>query len=210
MEIIDDLLPTMPEPTSWPYKKWYSVDKVWYYHTEDEGGSPNYDKRFYSMVDPQIRVLCHFLHLKGLETAPSCQGHFYDRSELKKAWNRLKSDERVIRRKGLEVSDSETGDKILFQNKKYQTPWPTFEVFEKEVFVKQRIGYMGIAVPDKLKNISAEIKALDLNSQYATLETADRSNDKHDLFHLIVKAPNEEEQAKEWKRLTDLFFRLLN
>jgi len=209
MQTINNLNPSILDEISWTFERFYSGNMVCYYSENDENVVPKYDTHFYDNLDSDLRVLSALLHTSGVDTFPGCQGSFLDRNNLKKQWNEIKSDERLIKKGGLEVCSFQTGEKSTFQKSKYQLPWNIFQDFEKEVSNKQKIGHLVISVPEKLNNISDKLKELGRFSRHTHIDFIKKTDDMKDLFYIVVKSTNEKQQKEEWIKLTNLFFMYL-
>tara|TARA_B100000614_G_scaffold262909_1_gene301001 strand:+ start:489353 stop:490000 length:648 start_codon:yes stop_codon:yes gene_type:complete len=210
LEVIDDLSPSMPSIGSWPFEKWHSTNNTGYYHKSSEAPSPKYDNESYALLDPILRPLCLSLHQQNILTTPSRSGSFYERSDLKQVWNQLKAEERLIRRRGLSVTNADTKEQVLFTNKRYQLPWNTFEDFEKEADASHRIGCLGIIVPENLQRLSEKLKEFNYSTSYTKVEHAADLDGGSQLFHVTVQAPDEDQQTQEWRLVTVFFLKLLN
>src|SRR4051812_37377333 len=107
----------------WPVSKWFYANPLWYYHRPGTDEEINATRKFYQLVDPDLRQLCHLLNSAGLRTCPSCQGHFYERNRFENIWTELTREQDEIRDGGLVVKDSETDKEFLFKDKNYALPW---------------------------------------------------------------------------------------
>jgi hypothetical protein len=135
------------EHQRWPVSKWFYANPLWYYHRDgtDEEIVPN--RKFYQLVDPDLREICRELNDAGLHTTPSCQGHFYPRERFERIWDELKREEPQIVGSGLVVKDSETDAEYLFRDPSYRVPWANFDGFYAKAADHQGTGYLGIVVP---------------------------------------------------------------
>ena len=134
----------------WAVSKWFFANPLWYYHRlgTDEQIVP--DRRFYQLVDPELRGLCKVLHEADLHTTPSCQGHFYAQERFERIWEELRREADAIRNDGLLVRDSETQEPYRFADGDYHLPWTRFDHFHGQANAHQGIGYIGILVrPDQ-------------------------------------------------------------
>jgi len=138
-----DLLPHQ----RWAISKWYYANALWYYHRDGTGEEIVPNRKFYQLVDPDLREICRELLDAGLQTTPSCQGHFYPRERFEKIWDELKREEPPITHGGLIVKDSETDREFLFRDLRYRVPWPNFADFHTAATEHQGTGYLGIIVP---------------------------------------------------------------
>src|SRR5688572_20076591 len=120
-----DLLPHQ----RWAVSKWFYANPVWYYHRDGTDEEIVANRKFYQLVDPDLREICRELLEAGLQTTPSCQGHFYPRERFEKIWDELKREEPAIVGDGLVVKDSETDREYLFHDPNFRVPWPDFATF---------------------------------------------------------------------------------
>lgn len=197
-----DLLPHR----RWGVRKWFYASPLWYYH----GPSPDHrvqaDSQFYALMDPNLRPLCRLLHQAGVRTTPSCQGHFYPREHFQRVWGQITRDAAAITQAGLPVRDSETGRLYLFRNPAYTVPWPTFEAFHDQVALHQTTGYLGILLPRERSELYESFLAGGHRSRTSAMlfdPYLGRLLASY-VFHLFVHTPNPEQQARQWRYLTDL------
>ena len=54
-----------------PLRKWYYANPLWYYHAPAFEHPLRTDQKFFKLVDPALRELCHVLLEAGLCTTPS-------------------------------------------------------------------------------------------------------------------------------------------
>jgi hypothetical protein len=198
-----DLLPHR----QWAISKWFYSSScpspLWYYHRPGTDEEILPDRRFYRLVDPLLREVCHLLNDAGLHTTPSCQGHFYGRERFEHTWDELQREERIIRDHGLAVRDSETGSEYLFASPAYAVPWENFARFYEQASEHQPTGYLGIVAPE------SEIESgRRLAQGYATGSTA--MVEDPDLgqmlggrmFHVLVRCRTLEQRTREWAGFT--------
>ncbi|MCI0677190.1 MAG: hypothetical protein L0Y42_15620 [Phycisphaerales bacterium] len=186
-------------------RKWFYANPLWYYHRRGQTGEINPSRKFYKLVDPELRELCHLLHDAGVHTTPSCQGHFYGRDHFKEIWHELEREQSLIQTSGLTVKDSETDSPFLFRTPTYQLPWPSFEDFYVQAASHQNIGYLGILVPHHLHTLRCRLH----NDPYRT-EFASICFDGElscvlggSLFNIFVHARYPEERHELWSLITD-------
>jgi hypothetical protein len=138
-------------------RKWYSASSCWYYHRRALPGEHESSRRFYQLVDPQLRNICRLLHRNGIHTTPSCQGHFHDREHYQKIWESLEREEQLIRAQGVVVRDSGGGREFVFRACTYELPWPNFEQYYSLVAVEQTQGFLGILLPRNRHAVVCEL-----------------------------------------------------
>src|SRR6185312_8182997 len=135
-----DLLPHR----DWAVSRWFYANPIWYYHRRSAAHEIRPSGKFYQLVDPLLRDVCHLLNDAGLRTTPSCEGHSYPRERFERIWEELKREEPLIRGEGLTVKDSENDEAFLFRQGDYQIPWASFDDFYREASAHQNVGYLGI------------------------------------------------------------------
>jgi hypothetical protein len=188
----------------WPLRKWYYANPHWYYHRKGADGEIVANPKFYQLVDPDLRPVCHLLNRAGLQTTPSCQGHFFERSRFGTIWQVLKREEALIRDEGLVVKDSETDREALFADSNYQLPWKDFDGFFAEAGDHQGTGYLGIVVPRDRPELAERFRQ-PYRTQAATL-----SEDTElgrclggEVFQVLVRTRGVSERSEEWRRFTE-------
>src|SRR5437667_5783792 len=144
---IDGLRADIVPHHQWAISKWYYANPLWYYHRRRTDEEIVTDRKFYQLVDPELRQICHLLNEAGLHTTPSCQGHFYEKQRFEHVWETLTREQSLIRADGLIVKDSETDHEFLFRRPNYSFPWKHFDDFYKQAAAHQGIGYLGVLVP---------------------------------------------------------------
>src|SRR5438552_17455999 len=115
------------EHRQWPLSKWYYANSLWYYHRRRNDDEIVTNWKFYQLVDPELRQICHLLNEAGLQTTPSCQGHFYEKQRFEHVWETLTREQSLIRADGLIVKDSETDHEVLFRCPNYSFQWKQFD-----------------------------------------------------------------------------------
>src|ERR1043165_1765844 len=100
LERISGLKADIVPHRQWPVSKWFYANELWYYHRLGTDEEVVTGRKFYKLVDEDLRELCHVLPEAGLQTTPSCQGHFCDRSCFEKIWQELVREAVAIRGEG--------------------------------------------------------------------------------------------------------------
>lgn len=133
-----------------PNRMWYGGPGGWYYHGPANGKRViRYNERFYSLIDPTLRPLVQLLNEWGLETTPSCEGHFFDRDCFEKIWDTLAAERAKIHNGGMIVEDSESGEAYRFRDKNYELPWRDCDEFCRQAMARQSVGYLGIRLSEQ-------------------------------------------------------------
>jgi len=201
-----DLLPHR----QWAVSKWFYANRLWYYHRPGTDEEIIASPRFYQLVDPELRDLCHLLNEAGLRTMPSCQGHSYPRERFENIWRELERELPQITGEGLIVRDCETDREFLFRDPGYRLPWEEFEDFYHAAGEHQGVGYIGILVPSERAELGKMISAVGENEDLEIRE------DKRvgrlfggRLFHVMVRSPDPLVRAIRWRGITEYFESLL-
>src|SRR5512146_1091716 len=103
MNIVTGLRADIVPHREFAIRKWFYSSPLWYYHRAGTTDEIRADRRFYRLVDPDLRELCRILLDAGLRTTPSCQGHFYPRERFERIWDELQREQPLITGEGLEV-----------------------------------------------------------------------------------------------------------
>lgn len=195
-----DLLPHR----QWAVSRWFYANPIWYYHRRSAAHEIRPSGKFYQLVDPLLREVCHLLNDAGLRTTPSCEGHSYPRERFERIWEELKREEPLIRGDGLEVKDCENDEAFLFRQTDYRIPWPSFEDFYREASAHQNVGYLGILVPNDRPDLAERFAS----SQYTTPATRLRTDDTigtllgGTLFEVRVETTDATTRVAEWRAFT--------
>jgi hypothetical protein len=188
----------------WPISKWYYANSLWYYHRRRGDDEIVTNWKFYQLVDPDLRHICHLLNQAGLGTTPSCQGHFYEQQRFEHIWQVLTRERDLIRGDGLIVKDSETDRERLFKQSDYALEWRDFGAFFAEAAGHQGTGYLGVLVPRERED------TVDLFREgYRT--PASEVREEPDLgrilggfmFSMYVRTNGSAERSEEWRKLTE-------
>ena len=175
-------------------------DELWYYHGDRESISLPENPDFEDTVDPDLKPLVEFLHLRRIPTTPSCSGHFPDEDHFKKIWRKLTLEKDLIRTKGLPLEDVETGEKVLFKDPEYELPWEAFSEFFTKKSEHAKGGYLGMWVRDpvlkeRLRHILTGPSKFNYFREVGNLDQAT-------LFALGVRQNDEDAQRKKWEEWT--------
>lgn len=103
---------------------------------------------FIKSVDPALRPLVLWLHRHGVPTGPSCAGHAINKRGFREIYAGLEQDADRIRTAGLVLRDPEDDHDYLMQDKGYQLPWGSFDVFRKVAHEHQPIGWLPFYTTD--------------------------------------------------------------
>jgi len=189
---------------AFPLRKWYYANQLWYYHQPSLVHQLRRDPKFYELVDPELRELCHLLLQAGLCTTPSCQGHLYPRERFAAIWEQLRKEQEAIVADGLPVKDCETDALYLFRDPDYRLPWADFDAFYAEADAHQIQGYIGIAVP----RTHAQLIARLTSDAYVTpVSRIDPDPELtrllgESIFNVHVTAPTPEVRSAAWAAVT--------
>lgn len=195
-----DLLPHR----QWAVSRWFYANPIWYYHRRSAAHEIRPSGKFYQLVDPLLREVCHLLNDAGLRTTPSCEGHSYPRERFERIWEELKREEPLIRGDGLVVKDCENDEAFLFRQADYRIPWPSFDDFYREASAHQNVGYLGILVPNDRPDLAERFAS----SQYTTPATRLRTDDTigtllgGTLFEVRVETTDATTRVAEWRAFT--------
>jgi hypothetical protein len=189
----------------WPVSKWFYANELWYYHRLGTDEEILTGRKFYQLVDDDLRELCYVLIEAGLHTTPSCQGHFYNRQRFEKIWEELLREGQAIRGAGLKMTDSETQKEYLFAEADYRLPWERFEQFYDQAGAQQGIGYIGVIVPADREDLRERIEGVsycDAKSEITYDRILSRILRGH-VFNIFVRSSGPEERGRIWKYITD-------
>ncbi len=205
---IADLDANVVEPRLFPTRRWFAASPLWYYHGPRTGGRTRDDgalrpnRRFYALVDPELRDACRLLLDAGCRTTPSCQGHFYPRAWFAAVWDELRRDLDRITRRGLVVRDSETQRERLFHDRRYRLPWTSFAEFHAAAACGQSRGYLGFVAPERRAALVAALLREDFGGA-ATVRCGARGAASGGRLVSIEIAPRSiAERGRTWTRVT--------
>ncbi len=205
MERITGLRADIVPHREFAIRRWFYAHPLWYYHRLADEHHLNTDPKFYQLVDPELRALCHLLLDAGLQTTPSCQGHFYPRDRFEHIWEELLREKRRIREGGLEVRDSESDRRYLFLDEAYQLPWQTFDDFFAEANPHQNKGYIGVRIPHERVEILGRLRSEPYAGVCGRIEPDAELSAMFDgdVFNIHVDPPSLLERDGEWQAITD-------
>jgi hypothetical protein len=195
----------------WAVRQWFYANPIWYYHRLSATHEICPRGRFYDLIDPLLREICHLANAAGIPTTPSCQGHAYPRERFESIWDQLNRDELEIRGAGLEVKDCESEKRFLCRDNSFVVPWPTFIDFYNEATRHQGIGYLGLILPPTFRDIEHRL----LDDRYHTVTTRTSVDAElapllgGNVFSIYVQAVTEPARTAEWRHVTNYLRALL-
>ncbi len=208
--VMDGLTPAIVAHKLWWRRRWFhAVDGTRYYHAPGPRQPILAGRGFYERLDAQLRPLCRLLHAHGLQTTPSCQGHFHGRSYFEARWEELQREAAAIRSTGLRVIDAESGAQYRFRDPRYHLPWRSFEVFQARSLRHQRTGYLGVLVPVAQHPLLPRLRAGTGQDTCLHLATEDLPYKGERLLHIQVQPRDPDDGIRQWQRVTALFERAL-
>lgn len=86
------------------------------------------DKEMLNKIDPAHRILAHMLVQRGAKIITCFHSEGMERDELETLWNRIKRNEKDIRKNGLKLNMMD-GKSFTYQHKTYTVFWPSLEAF---------------------------------------------------------------------------------
>jgi hypothetical protein len=188
----------------WAISKWFYSNPLWYYHRPGTDERIVLNRRFYQLVDPDLRDLCRLLNERGLHTTPSCQGHFYLRDRFERIWGELRREQVAIASDGLVVKDSETDQPYLFRRADYCLPWADFDTYYAQAAEHQGTGYLGILLPPEGPPLHDQLCDTAGQGLHYQVESDRRTGARLGgiLLHLFVRAPDPAARTAAWGELT--------
>jgi hypothetical protein len=196
----------------WAISKWFYANSIWYYHKRGTDESKKTDRKFYELVDPELRDLCKLLYDHGLHTTPSCQGHLYPRERFEKVWRVLTREADEIRGRGLVLKDSETDRPYLFRDPGYSLAWRSFDEFYAEAGEHQGTGYLGILLPCDCEEVAERLRRLERDGPRVRMFFDEKNGALLGgwLFSILVRPRTDEERHELWRELTGRFGEILS
>lgn len=212
MQDITGLSADLVPHREWALRRWFYAHPLWYYHGRADTHQLISDPKFYELVDPELRRLCHLLLDAGIQTTPSCQGHFYPIERFDHIWEELQREASCIRGEGLEVRDSESDTPHRFRDPEYRLPWPDFPTFLAAINAHQNQGYLGIVIPEQREGLARALRAEPYAKGPARIEHDPELSGAFggETFNILVVPESPEQREGAWTDLTDHVERLLN
>ncbi len=203
MDLIRGLKAEFVPLREFPRRRWFYATPLWYYHGSGPREKVQTDRNFYDLIDPLLREACYSLHRAGIDTTPSCQGHFYPLGYFKEVWGRLQGERQQIQHQGLPVRDCETGRVYLFREAEFRLPWDSFGDFYQAVASRQNEGYLGIQFPAAHRKLAERLVADAYRTNTGRI-VAGSGEDAGDCFSFsLVTAPPDPQQAeRDWSHMT--------
>ncbi len=189
-------------------RRWYHASNLWYYHRPEPAPQPRLDRRFYELIDDDIRDLCRHLHNHGIGTTPSCSGHFHAKAHFLEIWAELQHEADQIRTTGLVVEDCQTRQQLLFRNPSHKLPWGSFHEFRQDVRANQSGGYLGVIFRNDIDGIREQFSHDNLFERNAAYEAREPDAQGNWLLHIMVDASTPDALTLQWN-LVDRHLRQL-
>lgn len=204
-QIVTSLSPIIPPNKDWPFIQYVSENGLFYFmaSSNQEEYNPSITHQY---VDKNAKIAVALVYNAGCKISACFAGSFYPTNEIKKLWNLIKTEERYIRKIGLQVRDSTSNKELLFLDPSYREPWGNLNKFQE--YIESLIcDYIGILVP---VNMSDTIEKLDhgLNSssiRVSKTENILRNNINYVLFDFEIRCSSKDLLIEEWRKLTEFF-----
>jgi hypothetical protein len=192
-------------------RRWYYADPLWYYHRLGTATELNTNRKFYQLIDPELRDLCRLLHEAHVHTTPSCQGHFYDHDHYEGVWELMQREAHAIRTTGLQVTECESGKRYVFYYPAFHIAWPDFAHFYSEAGRNQTQGYLGVLLPRDRHDLICKLHNKPYRSARASIKFDGELSCLlgGSLFAATVKPNDPADRAQQWKAITTYFRELL-
>jgi hypothetical protein len=211
---IDGLRAELVPHCSWAQKRWFYASPIWFYHRRRRRDEPLVaNRRFYELVDPDLRELCHLFLRHGLVTTPSCQGHFYERPRFERIWDELSMEIEQIRGKeGLVVTDCETDRKYRFRDENFELPWKDKDAFCAEAMAHQATGYLGSLVPPERQELIDRLERAAYENEKARFMREEQLSRELNatFFAFTIHADDPTERMELWRIATERIKRVLD
>lgn len=171
----------------------------WYYFYPKRKNNFNYEKNFYQTLDEPLKKVVKYLHQIGLNTTPSCAGHFYPERSFENIYDQLDNQRKKIQNKGLILQNPETGEFYRYRNEDYVLPW------DKDYFVNraedyQSNGCLGIKSPNKNTTLHLTDKPI---KEFKTLY--DKNNN---VIIFLTKSDSVKDRNDKWDYFTEKMMNL--
>jgi hypothetical protein len=188
----------------WALQRWFYRTSLWYYHAPSPKPQLKANSRFFELVDPELKEPCRILLENGIQTTPSCQGHFYKRSRFERIWRDLVRDSFRIAERGLTVRDSETDKIFLFRDRFFELPWRSFGQFYSEAASQQSRGYLGMLIPFDRPMLARRFDADRYRSHAARIKFDRFLSERLDawVFGIHVWPHSPRHRRHEWRRVS--------
>lgn len=149
---------------------------------------------FYSTLDEGLKDLVKYLHEKGIPTTPSCTGHIQNEKKYLEIFDSLSNISKIIKDKGITLSNPETSKKIFYKNPKFSLPFSRDEFLEK-INEYQKWGVLGM---------------VNKNDLYEKLKDVLPVNKVDNLVLILTKGDNQEKINKNWSEITKKIKKTIN
>jgi hypothetical protein len=172
-----------------------STDPRWFYGFAEKGPRAATSARL-DTVDRPLRPIVALCQRAGIQTLPSCSGHFPPEKTLRALYRGIKRDRAWVRGHGLTLRCSESGTLKVYRNPSWAIP--PFEQWAEPVRKAHGIGRIGFVFSDIDPRVIPLIQALrniDRVNAYATrLQRAI-------VVTLTTSARNPAERNMLWERV---------
>lgn len=173
----------------------------WYYFKKQRNPNTITNKDFIKSVDEPLKELVKFLHRKGIKTTPSCSGHHISERDLEKIYNELLEDSLIIKSRGLNFKDIETGRLYFCRDKNYVLPWKK-ENFLKRVEIYQQKGVLGLRLGNRKKVKTLLVENLKENGVKVV--------EKDSTLFIFTEADRQDIIKTTWRKITRLVKKILS
>jgi len=196
-----------------PEKQWYVSPNHsdWYYHSPRKYPLEEMNLKFLeATLDAPLRLLALGINSLGYTTLPSCSGHYKSKEELDEAYSNLIKDAKMIKKDGLVLADTETGEEFLLKDNTWMIPWDRNEFYKVANGGEEKIeGYLGFIVPKKDGYKVGSAIDLAVKANKGCRYEVKRKPNAY-VFELRVHTGKQKSQDRAWENLgDDVMFNLI-
>lgn len=182
---------------------WFSSPnhKNWFYYRPRRNADFN-PVNLNNTLDENIKKINVLLTKNNFKTLPSCEGHNRSDDFVKKVFENLMNDAKLIRTKGLVLQNCENDNLYFLYDPNWNIPFD-FEELKDEIGVNSKVrGYIGFFTNDK-KLIQ---NCIDILNDLGSIEC----RYKKGALEILNLSPNKKERNNNWKAVYDILNVLLN
>jgi len=199
---LQNLSPSIPNIETSPHQRWISDSGTIYYRKTNDPVIYKEERDIYNSIDSDMIISHMILSKNGCPSIPYKNASSKTKNAIRAEFNTLKKEEGIIRKTGVRVKSSETGEYEVFIDSKYRMPWGKFEDYFMHMEKEQEVGKMAIFVPsDKTETLNI-LKENKYDSSYANIAFCRKVKD-FDFFVLTIETTERSLLLVEWRLITE-------
>jgi len=159
-------------------------------------------------VDQSLRLLIYLLSKTDCKVRTFYSGFFYTKDSLKVLWNKIKREEKLIRKEGI-ILTRQDKTQVTYHDEDYRVFWPSYEAFSAEYNNEASIAWLSIEIPEKQSHhINAFKNQTRLFDPIVKIEHV--KINEYERFTFSFDIREEQSHVSQWRRITESVMSVLN